>query len=253
VFRDIDQDGDTDEGELFTLNDAGIEALSLNYTNESFIDEFGNEHRQVGSYTHTNGETRTMTDVWFDRNLSDTIEETIAVTAEIAALPDAQGSGLSRSLHQAMARDESGELQQLVTAFVNAGSRDERLAPIIYVWTNQEGEYSPHFQSPIDTRKIGALEAFYGYAVDNPRGSGQQYARLCRMMAPAFEQTAAQLEPAVRLVKVNTEEAQQLGARFGIRSIPTLMLMREGKEVARQAGAMDLGSIVRWARQYLAG
>jgi thioredoxin 2 len=74
----------------------------------------------------------------------------------------------------------------------------------------------------------------------------------CRMMAPAFEEAAVQLEPAVRLVKVNTEEQQQLGARFGIRSIPTLMLMRDGREIARQAGAMDARSIVQWARQVLA-
>lgn len=73
----------------------------------------------------------------------------------------------------------------------------------------------------------------------------------CRMMAPAFEQAAAQLEPGMRLVKVNTEEAQRLGARFGIRSIPTLMLMHGGREIARQAGAMDAGGIVRWARQQL--
>jgi thioredoxin 2 len=73
----------------------------------------------------------------------------------------------------------------------------------------------------------------------------------CRMMAPAFEQAAAQLEPAVRLVKINTEEQQQLGARFGIRSIPTLMLMRDGREIARQAGATDAGGIVRWTRQQL--
>ncbi|MCU7915266.1 MAG: thioredoxin TrxC [Candidatus Thiodiazotropha sp. (ex Gloverina cf. vestifex)] len=73
----------------------------------------------------------------------------------------------------------------------------------------------------------------------------------CRMMAPAFEQAAAQLEPTVRLVKVNTEEAQQLGARFGIRSIPTLMLMRGGHEIARQAGAMDTAGIVNWVRGHL--
>ena len=73
----------------------------------------------------------------------------------------------------------------------------------------------------------------------------------CRMMAPAFEQAAAQLEPVLRLVKVNTEQAQSLGARFGIRSIPTLMLMRGGREVARQAGAMDARGIVQWARQQL--
>jgi thioredoxin 2 len=72
----------------------------------------------------------------------------------------------------------------------------------------------------------------------------------CRSMAPAYKQAAAQLEPAVRLLKVDTEAAQDLGARFGIRSIPTLALFVGGREVARQAGAMDAGSIVAWTRQY---
>jgi thioredoxin 2 len=70
----------------------------------------------------------------------------------------------------------------------------------------------------------------------------------CRMMAPAFEQAAAQLEPDFRLVKVNTEQESALGARFGIRSIPTLALFRQGREVARQAGAMGAADIIRWAR-----
>ncbi len=70
----------------------------------------------------------------------------------------------------------------------------------------------------------------------------------CRMMAPAFEQAAATLEPEVRLAKLNTEEAQATAARFGIRSIPTLALFRNGREVARQAGAMSAGDIVRWVR-----
>ncbi len=70
----------------------------------------------------------------------------------------------------------------------------------------------------------------------------------CRMMAPAFVQAATQLEPLMRLAKLNTEEAQELGARHNIRSIPTLALFKNGREVARQAGAMDAGSIVQWAR-----
>jgi thioredoxin 2 len=70
----------------------------------------------------------------------------------------------------------------------------------------------------------------------------------CRMMAPAFVQAAAQLEPEMRLAKLNTEEAQELAAQFNIRSIPTLALFRNGQEVARQAGAMDAAGIVRWAR-----
>lgn len=73
----------------------------------------------------------------------------------------------------------------------------------------------------------------------------------CRMMAPAFAQAARQLEPNVRLLKVNTEEEQGLAARFGIRSIPTLALFRHGREIARQAGAMDAGNIVRWARSHV--
>ena len=68
----------------------------------------------------------------------------------------------------------------------------------------------------------------------------------CRQMAPAFEQAAAQLEPRFRLIKVDTEAQQALGARFNIRSIPTLALFSGGREVARQAGAMGAADIVRW-------
>ena len=68
----------------------------------------------------------------------------------------------------------------------------------------------------------------------------------CKMMTPAYQQAAAQLEPAVRLLKVDTEAEQQLGAQFNIRSIPTLALFQAGREVARQAGAMGTADIVRW-------
>ncbi len=71
----------------------------------------------------------------------------------------------------------------------------------------------------------------------------------CRSMAPAYAQAAQRLEPAFRVVKLNTEEAQDMAARYTIRSIPTLMLFRQGREVARQAGAMDASSIVAWTQQ----
>jgi thioredoxin 2 len=74
----------------------------------------------------------------------------------------------------------------------------------------------------------------------------------CRMMAPAYEQAAGLLEPQVRVAKVNTEEAQSLGARFNIRSIPTLALFVGGREVARQAGAMrSAADIVGWVKANL--
>jgi thioredoxin 2 len=70
----------------------------------------------------------------------------------------------------------------------------------------------------------------------------------CRTMAPAYLQAAGQLEPAMRLLKVDTEQAQDLAARFAIRSIPTLALFVGGREVARQAGAGNAAQIVAWAR-----
>lgn len=73
----------------------------------------------------------------------------------------------------------------------------------------------------------------------------------CRMMAPQFEAAAAQLEPQVRLAKVDTDAQPALGGRFGIRSIPTLVLFKQGRELARQAGAMGAADIVRWTRQHL--
>jgi thioredoxin 2 len=70
----------------------------------------------------------------------------------------------------------------------------------------------------------------------------------CQMMAPQFVQAAGQLEPGVRLAKVDTEAEQALGARYGIRSIPTLAMFRGGREVDRQAGAMGVADIVRWVQ-----
>jgi len=70
----------------------------------------------------------------------------------------------------------------------------------------------------------------------------------CKMMAPAYAQAARMLEPQMRVVKLDTEQAQNLAAQFNIRSIPTLAVFKGGREVARQAGAMDANNIVAWAR-----
>ena len=61
----------------------------------------------------------------------------------------------------------------------------------------------------------------------------------CLSFAPVFAEAAASLEPQLRLAKVDTEAQPALAQRFGIRSIPTLLVLRNGKEVARQAGALN--------------
>ncbi|MCP3731540.1 thioredoxin TrxC [Sphingomonas sp. MG17] len=75
----------------------------------------------------------------------------------------------------------------------------------------------------------------------------------CLQMAPAFDAAAAQLEPQLRLGKLDTQSQPDIAARYGIRSIPTLILMSKGREIARQSGAMQAGMIVQWARSAAAG
>jgi thioredoxin 2 len=70
----------------------------------------------------------------------------------------------------------------------------------------------------------------------------------CRMMAPAYEKAAQRLEPELRVAKLNTEEAQQIAAQYNIQSIPTLVLFKGGREVARKLGAMDAALIEAWVK-----
>jgi thioredoxin 2 len=73
----------------------------------------------------------------------------------------------------------------------------------------------------------------------------------CRAMAPAYAKAAAQLEPQLRFAKLNTDEARQVAGRHGIRSIPTLIVFHDGREIARQPGAMDASTLVRWLQASL--
>jgi thioredoxin 2 len=72
-------------------------------------------------------------------------------------------------------------------------------------------------------------------------------------MAPVFEQAAAELEPEVRLIKVDSDAAPELLQRYAIQSIPTLMLVHHGGEVARQSGAVSLPQLLAWARERVDG
>lgn len=73
----------------------------------------------------------------------------------------------------------------------------------------------------------------------------------CRAMAPMFERAASALEPDVRLVKLNSDQAPQLSSRLGIRSIPTMLLVRSGQILARTSGAMNSDQIVAWTKSNL--
>jgi thioredoxin 2 len=72
----------------------------------------------------------------------------------------------------------------------------------------------------------------------------------CMRFAPVFEEAAAKLEPHMRLAKLDTEANQAIATRLGIRSIPTLILFKGGKEAARISGAMPLGPFLEWVKQH---
>lgn len=75
----------------------------------------------------------------------------------------------------------------------------------------------------------------------------------CKMMAPEFAKAAKAMEPDIRFAKLDTEAAEAQAAAYGIRSIPTMILFRQGQEIARQSGAMSAGQIVQWVREAARG
>jgi len=72
----------------------------------------------------------------------------------------------------------------------------------------------------------------------------------CQMMAPAYQQAAVQLEPRIRLGRVNTQAEPMIASRFAVQGTPTTIIFKHGREVARRAGVMDLGTLVGWVRYY---
>lgn len=70
----------------------------------------------------------------------------------------------------------------------------------------------------------------------------------CRVMGPQFEAAAQAAEPDMRFLKLNSDDNQDVAARLGIRGIPTMILFKGGREVARVSGAMPSAEILRWVR-----
>ncbi|MDQ7837509.1 MAG: calcium-binding protein [Thermodesulfobacteriota bacterium] len=166
VWQDVDGDGFSAADEFHTLDELGIQSINTGYVDSTLIDAQGNEHRQVGSFTKTDGTTGTATDVWFQSDKAYTIAtEWLDVPPEIAALPDLQGYGNVYDLQQAMVRDTSGELKALVENFVaetDPNVRDSLTEQILFKWTGSDG-VDPASQSWFgDARKLAAMGALFG-------------------------------------------------------------------------------------------
>ena len=173
IWKDSDGDGYSSDGELLTMTEAGVQSINVGYQSSSLIDENGNAHQQIGSFSTISGETRGVADVWFnvDRTFSMPLD-LVDIPQDIDLLPNAKGFGKVYDLHQAMARDSSGSLKSVVTQFSQTNSVSERenlLQTIIYRWTGVE-DIDPTSRAATmiygnvigDARKLEALEEFMG-------------------------------------------------------------------------------------------
>ena len=173
VWKDSNQNGKVDEGELLTLEQAGIENIDLNYQNSNAVDTNGNTVGQIGTFDKENGTQGNISDIWFNTDLMDTVDKTnIDIPADIAALPNVTGFGNVHDLHTAMALDTSGELKTLVQQYASetdSEARQQILYNIIYHWTGVQDEpidgrdpTQVYGKVIDDTRKLEALEEFMG-------------------------------------------------------------------------------------------
>jgi len=153
------------DGNLLTLEEAGIKSLNLTYTTDDTTDENGNARIGIGSFTLTDDTTSEMSEFNLNRNPVDSQPlEWVDVPVETALLPDIEGIGNTYSLQQAMTRDESGELKALIQEFIdeeNLETRNSLIDQILYKWTGVEN-VDPESRGDFDARKLGVLESFMG-------------------------------------------------------------------------------------------
>ena len=185
VWRDANQNGEVDSGELLTLEQAGVSGINLNYENETTTDENGNQHKQTGTFIKTDGTTGSVHDVWFDADYANTMDTTdVEISDTIAALPNIQGFGNVRSLQETMALDTSGELKTLIEQYIaetDAAVRKGMIDNIIFHWAGVEDidplsrKPSYFYDNPIgDARYLETLERFLGQKYSNRYWFGQE-------------------------------------------------------------------------------
>jgi Ca2+-binding RTX toxin-like protein len=166
IWRDGDRDGSSTPAELHTLASLNIRSLATSFTETAVTDAQGNAHRQVSTYTRTDGSQRVTADVWFSSTPSNTVAASfVPVPGRLAGLPEGVGFGTVRDLSQAMAMDQSGALEGLVRVFMAQPDPTQRsviLEQLLFEWTGS-AHIDPTSRGPvIDARRLAVLEAFSG-------------------------------------------------------------------------------------------
>lgn len=151
VWKDENGNGFIEDGEMLTMEQAGVAGINLNYTDNGTIDNNGNAHKQTGSFIKSDGTTSSINDVWFDANMADTVDKSdVVIPDAIKLLPEVAGFGNVHSLQTAMALDETGTLKTLVEQYVaetNIVTRKNLIKNIIFHWAGVQ-DIDPESRKP---------------------------------------------------------------------------------------------------------
>ena len=168
IWQDVDHNGISNSTELRLLDQVGIRAIDLKYTESTNRDAQGNSHKQLGSIQWQDGKTGLASDVWFETNLADTAYQTkFAHSKEIKGLPEIWAFGNVLSLRDAMSQD--AQLKAMVETYIQSGQNNkEQLHALIYRWTGVD-KVEPNSRDPrshyghvMDARQLVALEHLTG-------------------------------------------------------------------------------------------
>jgi hypothetical protein len=166
LWQDKNSNGLTDSDELFTLSEAGIISINLNYNSQTYTDSNGNKHLQNSFFTRADGSISEISDLWFLSNPMDSkYTQEIPISDNIVDLIDFNGLGNVLSLHQAMSLDDSGLLISLIDQFTNSDPLTAKnlVWNIIFAWTGV-ADLDPASRGAFieDARKLYAMEKFWG-------------------------------------------------------------------------------------------
>ena len=165
VWRDANQDGVSQSDELHDLASIGIARIALDFRESEYVDQHGNEHRQIGWFEWADGRRAEATDIWFvvAPGLQTESGSDVPMSDELAQLPDLPGFGIVPNLRWAMALDVNGRLQALVEEFVREPDpriRAGLIEPLLFEWAGV-AEVSAGSRGPfVDARRMEAVERF---------------------------------------------------------------------------------------------
>ncbi len=254
LWRDRNANGSVEAGELSSLTDAGIASLDLAYDNADTVDEQGNQHRQLGSYRTSQGERRSLVDVWFRVDRVQSLDlAPLTIDPQIARLPNIGGMGKVPSLHQAMQRETTGQLRQLVEQWqlASAEQRPNLIRPLIYRWTGVYDMPTAGGRGLDDLRDLNAMEALLGSPYRDGQGIqvdiagmviGQTFSKLCDLVGNVLE--AWELLPTVLSPELLHLDPQNLGFHWDGMGVIHALLRHYGEQPSDQL-LLRLGRAIR--------